>query len=69
MGFIAEEFEKLSLIELITYKGNIVETINYEIIPVFLTKIVQEQQKTITELQNTVKELSTRISILEKKII
>ena len=69
IGFIAEDFEKLKLYELISYKDKQVETINYEFIPVFITKIVQEQQKSIIELQNTVKDLSEKISILEKKII
>jgi hypothetical protein len=69
IGFIAEDFEELKLSEIICYKDKKVETINYEFIPIFITKIVQEQQKTIIDLQNTVKDLSTRIGILEKKII
>jgi hypothetical protein len=50
VGFIAEEVEKV-FPELVRYQNGIPEGIKYEILPVYMFKVIQKQQKEIEELK------------------
>lgn len=54
LGLIAEEVDALGLTELVRYEGGVVESVNYDRLPLFLLKLVQSQ--------------SERIAVLEKKL-
>ena len=50
MGFIAEEVEKI-FPELVKYKGDQVESVKYDRLPIYLYEVIQEQQKDIELLK------------------
>jgi len=55
VGFIAEEVEKI-FPELVRYRNGIPEGIKYEILPVYMFKVIQEQQKEIEKLKLAINE-------------
>ncbi len=60
VGLIAEEIDALGLEKLVYYKEEKPEGIRYNLLSVYLLKLVQQQQEEISDLQ-------TRLQALEKK--
>jgi hypothetical protein len=62
IGFIAEEFDELQLDEITVYMDNKLESLDYSRIPIFLTKIVQEQQTKIDDLTSKLQALTDLVN-------
>jgi len=60
VGFIAEEVEKV-FPELVRYQNGVPEGIKYEILPVYMFKVIQKQQKEIEELKLAINQNETKI--------
>lgn len=54
IGYIAEEFEKAGLKDLIIYRNGQPESIKYDKMPLYLIEIVKDQQERIEELERKV---------------
>jgi len=59
IGFIAEDLDNLKLNEFVAYKNDEPESLYYDKITVFLTKIVQEQQRKIDIQAKQIEDLIT----------
>jgi len=69
IGFIAEEINDLGFEELVQFNGDAKEKImgiSYDRITVYLVKIIQEQQQTISQLEN---KMNNIIELLKSKSI
>jgi len=67
VGFIAEEVEKV-IPQLVRYKDGQPDGVKYDLIPVYMFKVIQEQQKQIEYLKTENSNLKTRIEALESKL-
>ena len=64
IGFIAEELDALKLDEIVFRRDGVVESLDYTRIPIFLTKIVQEQQTKIEAQQAQIDDLTRKLQAL-----
>lgn len=61
-GAIAEQVHELGLIDLVDYNSDgKPETIKYDLLPIYLLKVCQEQEKVINNLSSKVDELESRL--------
>jgi hypothetical protein len=65
VGFIAEEVEKV-IPQLVRYKDGQVDGVKYDLIPVYMFKVIKEQQRQIQEQQKQIEELKSEIEELKK---
>ena len=68
IGIIAEDVDDIGLPELVSLREGVVDGIHYSKLPIFIIKIVQEQQIKIEEQQNTINSLQSVIDSLTQRI-
>jgi hypothetical protein len=68
IGIIAEDVFDIGLTELVAFREGVVDGIHYTKLPIFIIKIVKEQQIKIEEQQNTINSLKSDIELLKQQI-